>query len=408
MTKQNVLLISRLLVGSLFIVSGLIKANDPLGFSYKLEEYFAPDVLNWTIFSGTELFQAAFISIGEIVLGAAFLAGEKGKLSAWLLLLMIIFFSFLTGYTAIGNWFFEHPNDTLTKSAENILGFTATEIHYFKDCGCFGDAIKFTPWNSFVKDLVLMFFAVIIFANRDKVVPNSQKQDLFVFGFSLLLISIFSVAMMSWWFPVWFSAGMFIIMLGIKKRIPNPGWWMGGAAFLYTMVFTVYVIRYIPQKDFRPYAVGQNISNNMVIPEGEEPPLYGVDYTMKNKKTGETFVVNSVNYMEERVWENKELEIIETSESYLIREGYVPPVHDFVLEHYITGEDRTQDILESPKTLLVIAYDLDHSNISHWNQIKALAQDSRSQGIDVVGLSASSGDLIDKVRQEYSLEFDFF
>jgi hypothetical protein len=112
--------------------------------------------------------------------------------------------------------------------------------------------------------------------------------------------------------------------------------------------------------------------------------------------------------MEERVWENKELEIIETSESYLIREGYVPPVHDFVLEHYITGEDRTQDILESPKTLLVIAYDLDHSNISHWNQIKALAQDSRSQGIDVVGLSASSGDLIDKVRQEYSLEFDFF
>ena len=134
--KFNKVTISRLLVGSLFIISGLIKANDPLGFSYKLEEYFAFDVLNWTIFQGTEVFLASFISIAEIVLGAAFIAGEKTKLSAWLLLIMMIFFTFLTGYTAIGNWFFEHQDREFTHTMESLFGFVAGEIHYFKDCGC--------------------------------------------------------------------------------------------------------------------------------------------------------------------------------------------------------------------------------------------------------------------------------
>lgn len=169
--------ISRLFVGALFIISGLIKANDPLGFSYKLEEYFAQDVLNWTLFQGSEVFLAAFISIGEIVLGAALLAGEKAKLSSWLLLVMMVFFTFLTGYTAIGNWFFENQSHSFTATMEGLLGFTASNIHYFKDCGCFGDAIPFTPWDSFVKDLVLMVFTLIIFKTRNTILPNTASQD---------------------------------------------------------------------------------------------------------------------------------------------------------------------------------------------------------------------------------------
>ena len=92
--------ISRVLVGSLFIVSGLIKANDPLGFSYKLEEYFAADVLNLPFFEPWALQLAIIICVVEIVLGVAVLLGSKIKLVSWSLLLMIIFFTFLTFYSA--------------------------------------------------------------------------------------------------------------------------------------------------------------------------------------------------------------------------------------------------------------------------------------------------------------------
>ncbi|HIA06924.1 MAG TPA: DoxX family membrane protein, partial [Flavobacteriales bacterium] len=114
--------ISRLVVGSLFIVSGLIKANDPVGFSYKLKEYFAPDglnleflvpyllprlkdyfaadVLNLEFLVPYVLPMAVLICAIEIVLGVAALFGSKMKLVSWMLLLMIVFFTFLTFYSA--------------------------------------------------------------------------------------------------------------------------------------------------------------------------------------------------------------------------------------------------------------------------------------------------------------------
>ena len=128
-------LISRVLVGSLFIVSGLIKANDTLGFSYKLVEYFEPGVLNMEFLIPFALPLAFLICVVEIVLGALVLFGYRIKLSAWLLLGMILFFTWLTFYSAYFN--------------------------KVTDCGCFGDAIKLTPWESFTKDVVLLFFILI-------------------------------------------------------------------------------------------------------------------------------------------------------------------------------------------------------------------------------------------------------
>ncbi len=105
--------ISRVLVGLLFIFSGFIKANDPIGFSIKLAEYYhvfgLPDFL-----TDTALYQAMFISVLEIVLGFAVLMGTRMKITAPLLLGMIIFFTLLTGYTAVGNWFFENPDNGTT------------------------------------------------------------------------------------------------------------------------------------------------------------------------------------------------------------------------------------------------------------------------------------------------------
>ena len=111
--------LSRLVVGALFIISGLIKANDAIGFSYKLEEYFAADVLNLEFLIPFALVMAAAICIVEIVLGVMVLIGSRPKLASWSLLGMIVFFTFLTFYSAYFN--------------------------KVTDCGCFGDAIKLTP-----------------------------------------------------------------------------------------------------------------------------------------------------------------------------------------------------------------------------------------------------------------------
>src|SRR5471030_1869331 len=140
---KNVIWICRILVGLLFIFSGLIKINDPLGFSYKLEEYF--EVFHMTFLDSFALSLSIVLCTLEIVLGFAMLIGVRAVLIAWGLLLLIIFFGFLTFYSA-----------------------------YFKvvqTCGCFGDAIPLTPWQSFSKDLVLLVLILILFKNRTKINP---------------------------------------------------------------------------------------------------------------------------------------------------------------------------------------------------------------------------------------------
>jgi uncharacterized membrane protein YphA (DoxX/SURF4 family) len=407
--KVNLVLISRIFVGSLFIISGLIKANDPLGFSYKLEEYFAPDVLNWTIFIGTEVWFAALISIGEIVLGVAFLAGEKSKLAAWLLLIMMIFFTFLTGYTAIGNWFFEHYERDFTHNMEEMFGFVAREIHYFKDCGCFGDAIPFTPMDSFVKDLVLLVFTLILFKNRNTIKPNNATLDWYIYGISLAIVSVFAVLVTNWFMPVWFIAVLFGLMLVVKKYgKANPGWLMAFVAFGYTSLLPLYSLTYIPPKDFRPFAVGENIQRNMELQEGEEPPIYTVDYTMKSKSTGEERVVSAIEYMEQGVWQDTDLVIVNTGEQYLFKDGIVPPIHDFVLESPLDGGDYTYSILEEEYVFIWISYDLDAANLNAQITVKQLTEEARKLGFPIYQLTASSFEDMENFKQQHQLDIEMF
>ena len=133
--KHKILWFCRIFVGSLFIFSGLVKANDPVGFGIKLEEYYAVFAERWSwtsfLFEAHWLMesvnlQAAFLTVLEVALGIALLMGLWRNLVGWLLLLLILFFTWLTGYSA------------LTGSVT--------------DCGCFGDFIPLTPWQSFYKD----------------------------------------------------------------------------------------------------------------------------------------------------------------------------------------------------------------------------------------------------------------
>src|SRR5580693_5283475 len=133
----------RALVGILFIFSGLVKADDPLGLSYKMQEFF--EVWNFHWLDHFTLAFSILMIVFEIVAGVAILLGWRMKLFSWLLLVLIIFFTFLTGYAYLSG--------------------------KVRECGCFGDCIPLTAGESFCKDLVLTALIVFLFIFRDRIRP---------------------------------------------------------------------------------------------------------------------------------------------------------------------------------------------------------------------------------------------
>jgi len=154
---QAFLKILRWSVGLLFIFSGLIKANDPLGLSYKMQEFF--EVWGIAFLDDYSLVFALCMNTLEIVAGIALLIKFPYKQTLWLLLGLIVFFTFLTGYALFSG--------------------------KIKTCGCFGDCIPLTPKVSFIKDLVLMFAIIILLFNHKKVKSNLHKS----LGIFLLILS---------------------------------------------------------------------------------------------------------------------------------------------------------------------------------------------------------------------------
>jgi len=140
---KQILAVTRGLVGLLFIFSGLVKADDPLGLSYKMQEFF--DVWNFHLFDHLTLAFSMLMIVFEIVAGVAVLVGWRMRLFSWLLLLLMIFFLFLTGYA-----------------------YLSGKVH---ECGCFGDCIPLTAGESFVKDLILLVLVLFLFAMRNRIKP---------------------------------------------------------------------------------------------------------------------------------------------------------------------------------------------------------------------------------------------
>lgn len=167
--------VSRIIVGILFIFSGLVKANDPQGLSYKMQEFFevwARDAslttfMNWL--SDLALpFSIIMITL-EIIVGVAILLGAWKKFYSWLLLILIVFFSFLTGYAVLS-------------------GKIAT-------CGCFGDCIPLTAMQSFIKDLILLALVLIIFFGKKYIYPVLTS----AFNFLIILLSCVLVLGFQWY-----------------------------------------------------------------------------------------------------------------------------------------------------------------------------------------------------------------
>jgi len=319
--------VARMFVGILFIISGFIKLNDPIGFSFKLQEYFSAEVLNIEFLIPFALVIAIVLVVFELVLGIMLIIGYLPKFTLWSLLLMILFFTFLTFYSA----YFDKV----------------------KDCGCFGDAMPLTPWQSFYKDAVLLVLILLLFFNRKLITP------LFV---------------------------------------PASHRWIIFLSFMLCFIFAYYVLMHLPAIDFRAYKVGNNLLEEMKIPEDAKKASY--EYQWKFKKDGEEVIIKNSG-----AYPNVEGEYVGV-ETKLISEGFKPRIPDFSILK--DGENITQEILSNDKLLLIVAYDLRKTEIEGFAAIKELTDNALKQGYTVVGLTASGNNLKEDISTKFKLDFEFY
>ena len=411
--KEAAVKFSRIVIGSVFIVSGLIKANDTVGFGIKLEEYFDENALGsfWAIFHPSSHPIAFFVSGIEVLLGLALLFGARPKLVSIALLGMTIFFGWLTYYTASCN---EAQMAAIT-SGEAFDRVCVT------DCGCFGDALRgsvgrsLTPWESFYKDLGLFLMTLVVVFYSGSVKVNSLKDNLVILPASVLITLAFGGWLFGWMLPTYFlviaSIVFFIIkQLGLKG--PKFDWILALVLAVLTYGFAYYTYSHLPIKDYRPYAVGENIKVQMKSAEelGLEPTEYANVYRLKNSETGEEMTMNSKEYLEKEIWKDKAWKIEYTSpEPIVISSGYEAPIASFNImneDNFDIGED----LLNDPDySFMVIAYDITKAEGGEVaTKLKSLSEDAEAKGYDFYGITSSPYDLYEDYRHENQLAFPFY
>ena len=374
MTKLNN--ISRTLVGALFIVSGLIKANDAVGFSFKLHDYFAADVLDLPFLIDYTYPLAVFICISEIMLGLAVLVGATMQLTAWSLLLMILFFDGLTFYSAYFN--------------------------KVTDCGCFGDAIKLTPWESFFKDVVLSFLIFIIFIFKDKVKYHSKIENTKILPVALVLVGLFSYFVLDWLFPLYFSLFLFLLVLFVNKFIitENREWILASLTFITCAAFSFHTYSHLPIRDYRPYAINKNIANDMILPEGAKVDVY--EDVWKYEVNG---TVNEYSTAD-KPWEIDGAVFVDRL-TKLIVEGDHPPIKDFSIESDALG-DITDSVLAAPNSLVFVMYDLTKSNLDALKLTERIINGLSEETLTVVALSSTTESQMEQIVNNTGISYPFY
>jgi uncharacterized membrane protein YphA (DoxX/SURF4 family) len=391
-SEHMALYISRVFVGVLFIVSGLIKANDTLGFSFKLEEYFREDALGWTVFQPHALFLSVLVSAAEVMLGLAVLIGAFPKLSSWLLLLMTIFFGWLTYYTAECN----DAQYLAMKTKESFSRFCVT------DCGCFGDALRgsigrsLTPWESFYKDLTLFFFVFVIFIKKKTIELNDFKKDLIFFAPAIFLVALFAGGLFSWHFPAIFTALCFVVYMFVKKFTEKSKRKQTVIAFamgLMSFGFAFITLNYLPNKDFLPYAVENDLKIEMSTAEelGLKAPVYAYEYTLV-LPSGEKREILSTDYMAQKIWEDekwKDAEI-QTGGQIKIEDGeHEPTITDLHFETPYSLLEKWQ--LEDPKIQDIVDMEYDPGYVERFYVVRH-AETSAEKMVSASGLAELKAD----------------
>ncbi|MCY1719147.1 DoxX family protein [Prolixibacteraceae bacterium Z1-6] len=323
--------ISRILFGIVFIFSGFVKGIDPLGSTYKFTDYFHALGMEWLIWAAFPL--GVLLAFGEFAIGVAFLFNWWMRLFSWLGLLFMAFFTPLTLWIALKN-----P---------------------VTDCGCFGDALVISNWETFYKNLVFIGLAIIAVLNRNWF-ANQIKTKL----------------------PAVLSILTFVVYFGI--------------------VFHSY--NHLPLFDFRPYKIGTNIPDAMSTPEGAQKEVYENIFYYKNKNTGEVQKFTEENYP----WQDTTNWVYDNLESILVQKGYEPPIHDFTIE---TPEgDNISDffIYDEQYVFMLVAYDLAKSETKSQENINTLAGWAMEQGLSFICLTSSLHDEAMAFAEVNSAPYEFF
>lgn len=310
-------------VGGLFIFSGLIKLNDPIGTQIKLEEYF--EVFADDFGSFFHFFVPFALEIGmiliilELVIGVALLIRYKMKYTAVVLLVLMVFFTFLTFYSAYFN--------------------------KVTDCGCFGDAIKLTPWESFIKDVILMVFVLHLFWHR------RRYKDILSHRTGSVVV----------------------------------------AAVAVVCLFTgIYAIRHLPFLDFRAYKVGNNIPREMQ-PE-EQPRIEYIFEKDGEEVRSETFLTEADGYT--------------YKDSRVVNEDkIVAKITDYAV-YNADGDDVTPSTFEGAKLIFVI-YDATKASAKNVDAMRDLIH-ALDGIIEMMIFTSSPPAEIDAFRHEHQLAVPFY
>lgn len=313
---------SRIFVGVLFIFSGLVKINDPVGTQIKLEEYFTVFADSFasffSIFVPWALPIAMFLIVLELVLGAAVLIQYRMRLTATVLLNLMVFFTLLTFFSA----------------------YTGKVT----DCGCFGDAIPLTPWESFIKDLILMVFVLHLFWYRKHLKP------LVAHATGTTIVGLVA-----------------IISTGI-------GW---------------YAIAHLPYIDFRPYKVGNSIPLNMI--PAEEPIIEYVFVKDGEEVTSQKWLTEEDGY--------------EYVDSYTVNEEEsTPKITDYQVVD-TDGNDVTEETFQGTR-LVYVLYNAGEADTDAMKELSALAREASD--MEVMAFTASSADSFEAFRHEHQLAVPYY
>ena len=321
----------RIVLGATFIFSGFVKGIDPLGSTYKFIDYFSSFGAQWA--NKLAFSFAILLSVTEFSIGIALFLKYRVRIFAWLVLIFMGFFLPLTLWIALKN-----P---------------------VTDCGCFGDALIISNWETFYKNIILTLLAVFVFIYRKKFRNNYNIH--FQNGYFILLILFFGF---------------------LQHRSYN----------------------HLPMIDFRPYKIGNNIIEGMQIPEDAPLDKYRTNFIYRNKKTGKEKKFNESNYP----WQDTINWEYVDSKSILVKEGYHAPIHDFTIENSY-GENVTEFyLLDSNYSFILVAYNLDKSHTRKQERINELAQQAIENGMNFICLTASTQEQVDEFVQENEPPYEFF
>lgn len=317
----------RFALAFVFLFSGFVKATDPAGTVIKLTEYADLFGLSSLATPRLLLWGARLLCLAEFLPAVCLLFGIHCRKSLVWLLAFLCVMTLLTFYLALAN-----P---------------------ISDCGCFGDAVKLTNWQTFAKNLVLLAMVIPVLINSEMVVR---------------LVS------------------------------PSLQWVVVVFAVVSLLVYMQWNVRHLPAIDFRPYHVGADIRSGMSIPDDAEQPEYETLFTLEREGETQEFTAQDYPYAD-TTWH------FVSSHTRLLREGYVPAIQGFELVDEADGTDVTDDVLDADYAWLVVMPSLDDE--STLDIINDLYDYSQLYGYPFYALTSATHDDIDRWRTDTGARYPF-